>query len=142
MRIPKKYGESRLDNCPFCGKQAICKNPQGLLVCLEHKDSKLPDIKCACGSWLDIRTGKFGPYFFCMNCGNINLRKGLELMEHSKVQQQKHEPEQEKEIKKQPEKDLRKQFGTQEKTKVNFQKNKDRFILDSGKYDDFDYGIE
>jgi topoisomerase IA-like protein len=121
MRIPKKYGEYRKDNCPFCEKQATAKNSQGLLVCSEHKDSKLPDIKCLCGSWIEIRIGKFGPYFFCMNCGNINLKKGLEMLEHNKKEQN-------------PEK--------QKKEKVNFQKTKDNFILDSGKYHDFDYGVE
>ena len=120
MRIPKKYGMSRIDKCPFCGNRAIAKNSQGLLVCKEHKDFKLPDIRCVCGSWLEIRTGKYGPYFFCMNCGNINLKKGLEMLEHNNE-------------KKQPK---------QKKAKVNFQKNKDKFILDSGKYDNFDYGVE
>ena len=30
----------------------------------------------------------------------------------------------------------------QEKTKVSFQKEKDEFILDSGEYKNFDYGIK
>jgi len=84
MRIPKKYGESRFDKCPFCGNRAIAKNKQRLLVCSEHKNFILPDIKCVCGSWLEIRTGKYGPYFFCINCGNLTLRKGLQLLEHNK----------------------------------------------------------
>ncbi|MFH1642446.1 MAG: hypothetical protein ABIC04_06125 [Nanoarchaeota archaeon] len=80
MRIPKKYGMSRIDNCPFCGKMGITKNRQGISVCANHKDTELNDIKCACGEWLDIRQGKWGPYFHCMNCGNINLKKGLEMV--------------------------------------------------------------
>ena len=81
MRIPKRYGQSKIPICPFCSKQAIAKNSQGLNVCQHHKEKKLPDIKCACGSYLELKTGKFGPYFNCINCGNINLNKGLEIME-------------------------------------------------------------
>ena len=81
MRIPKRYGQSKIAECPFCGKQAIAKNTQGLNVCQYHKDNNIPDIKCTCGSWLDLKSGKFGPYFICINCGNINLNKGLEMME-------------------------------------------------------------
>ena len=72
-----RYGESRIDSCPFCGKQGVTKNEQGLSVCINHKKEVL-DIKCACGEWLDVKKGKFGAYFNCINCGNINLRKGLE----------------------------------------------------------------
>jgi len=36
-------------------------------------------MKCVCGEWLDIKKGKFGPYFSCMNCGNISWRKGIEM---------------------------------------------------------------
>jgi transcription elongation factor Elf1 len=86
MYIPKRYGESKTFECPFCGKESIAKNSQGLNVCQDHKDRNLPDIKCVCGSYLDIRVGKFGPYFNCINCGNLNLNKGLELME---MQEQK-----------------------------------------------------
>jgi hypothetical protein len=89
MYIPKRYGESRIDTCPFCGKQGTLKSRQGLIVCAEHKDSILPDIKCVCGSCLDLVTGKFGPYFVCLNCGNINLKKGLELLESMDHKQNK-----------------------------------------------------
>lgn len=79
MHIPKRYGQSKIINCPFCGKQAITKNSQGIPVCLEHKKSLLPDMKCICGEWLDIKNGKFGPYFYCMKCGNINFNRALEM---------------------------------------------------------------
>ena len=81
MYIPKRYGESRFDGCPFCGKQATVKSPQKLLVCNLHKDSMLPEIMCVCGSFLVLMEGKFGPFFNCMNCGNINFRKGIEFNE-------------------------------------------------------------
>jgi len=79
VRIPKTYGQSKVDKCPFCGKQGITKNKQGVPVCVKHKNSILGNLKCACGDYLDILDGKYGPYFNCMNCGNINFRKGLEM---------------------------------------------------------------
>ncbi|MBD3204258.1 hypothetical protein GF327_08240 [Candidatus Woesearchaeota archaeon] len=78
--MPRKiYGQSRIDRCPFCQKRAIYKNKQGLVVCKEHKNSMLQDVKCVCGTYLEIRSGRYGPYFFCTNCGNISLKKGLEF---------------------------------------------------------------
>ena len=41
------------------------------------------NLKCACGSYLESRSGKFGPYFHCINCGNINFRKAMEMNEGS-----------------------------------------------------------
>jgi len=79
MRIPKRYGESRIDNCPFCGKICVTKNKQGVPVCQGHKDSELENLKCVCGGWLDVKAGKWGAYFFCMNCGNISYRKGIDM---------------------------------------------------------------
>jgi len=79
MYIPKKYGQSKVNSCPFCGKTAVSENSQGIPVCLDHKKDKLDNLKCVCGEYLDLRTGKFGPYFFCMNCGNINFKKVLEM---------------------------------------------------------------
>ena len=81
MRIPKRYGQSKINKCPFCGTQATLQNPQGIPVCRRHKDFTLDDLRCACGDELEPRSGKFGPYFHCMNCGNINFRKGLEMNE-------------------------------------------------------------
>jgi len=79
MRIPKRYGQSRVDNCPFCGKQCVTKNSQGIPVCAEHKNIELKDLKCSCGGWLDVKSGKFGSYFHCLNCGNISFSKGVEM---------------------------------------------------------------
>ena len=116
MYIPKKYGQYKEEKCPFCSNRAIAKNKQGLNVCNDHKTKSLEDIKCLCGSYLDIRIGKFGPYFNCVNCGNMNLKKGLEMQSYKSNKQQK--------------------------ASVNKQEKKDDFIIDTGKYDNFDYGVQ
>jgi predicted RNA-binding Zn-ribbon protein involved in translation (DUF1610 family) len=79
MFIPKRYGESRIERCPFCDKQALIKNSQGIPTCTVHKSIELHDLKCACGETLDIMEGKFGVFFNCMKCGNMNLRRTLEI---------------------------------------------------------------
>ncbi len=79
MRIPKHYGESRNSTCPFCTRIATQKNEQGVEVCYQHTKERLEEIKCICGSWLEQLSGKFGPYFNCLKCGNINFKKGLEM---------------------------------------------------------------
>jgi predicted RNA-binding Zn-ribbon protein involved in translation (DUF1610 family) len=112
MYIPKRYGQSKVEECPFCGKQAIVKNKQGLNVCQAHIGQDIPDIRCVCGSYLELKTGKFGPYFVCINCGNINLKKGLEMQ------------------------------TMQKKEKPKVREEKDGFIVDPGKYPGFDYGID
>jgi len=79
MRIPKHYGAYRREECSFCGKPSLTVNSQGVPVCLEHKHKLLDNLKCICGGWLELRSGKWGPYFYCLNCGNINFKRGLEL---------------------------------------------------------------
>ena len=79
MYIPKRYGQSKIDLCPFCKKSATTKNSQQVPVCYAHKASILPDLTCFCGDYLDLKDGQFGVYFSCTNCGNINLRKALEM---------------------------------------------------------------
>ena len=76
--MKKIYGQSRSEGCPFCGKQATLMNAQGVSVCREHKSNNL-DLKCLCGSWLDVLKGKFGAYGKCMKCGNVNLNRVLEI---------------------------------------------------------------
>lgn len=79
MHIPKRYGQSKIDLCPFCEKAATAKNIQDVPVCQNHKKTLLPDLKCSCNSYMDLRKGKFGVYFSCMNCGNMNIKKALSL---------------------------------------------------------------
>lgn len=77
MYIPKRYGQSKNQSCPFCGKTAVTENAQGVYVCIKHKSEYL-DLKCLCGEWLDIRSGKWGPYGVCDRCGNLSWSKILE----------------------------------------------------------------
>ena len=79
MYIPKRYGQSKIDICPFCQKQATTLNKQQVPVCASHKEEMLDDLKCVCGSTLDMLQGKFGVFFSCMKCGNMNLRKVMEI---------------------------------------------------------------
>ena len=78
MYIPKRYGQSKIDKCPFCEKQGTLLNKQGVVVCTRHKSETLDNLKCVCGSTLDLLNGKFGVFFSCKRCGNVNLRKALE----------------------------------------------------------------
>lgn len=75
----KVYGQSMISRCPFCNSQATIKNSQNIPVCRHHKNDVLEGLKCSCGEYIDIATGKYGPYFICMRCGNINFQKGLEM---------------------------------------------------------------
>lgn len=79
MRIPKKYGQSQITKCPFCGNQATTTSAQKVPVCIKHKSSEMNNLKCACGSYLDMKQGKWGPFFICLNCGPINMKKALEV---------------------------------------------------------------
>lgn len=79
MRIPKKYGSYQVARCPFCDKQATAKSAQGVPVCQAHTKASLPDLKCQCGGYLDLREGKWGPYFNCFKCGNVNFSRALEM---------------------------------------------------------------
>lgn len=79
MRIPKSYGNYKKTICPFCERTATHKNEQGLDVCHLHLKKRLDEFKCLCGSWVELRVGKFGPYFNCIKCGNFNYNKGMEI---------------------------------------------------------------
>jgi len=79
MYIPKHYGQSRIEKCPFCERQGTIKNSQGIPTCTTHKNLTLDDLKCVCGRYVLAREGKYGVFFTCTNCGNINLRKVLEI---------------------------------------------------------------
>lgn len=75
----KVYGESRLASCPFCGRNGVARNSQGVPVCEAHRSHNIDNLRCACGSALDLRIGKWGPYGFCDSCGNISWSKVCEL---------------------------------------------------------------
>lgn len=44
-----------------------------------HKNSVLEDLKCICGEYLDIKSGKYGVYFSCIKCGNISAGRVFEI---------------------------------------------------------------
>ena len=75
----KVYGSSREDSCPFCGKRALTENSQGVIVCEEHKNTTIDNMKCVCGETLDMARGKWGPFFVCVKCGNLNFKRVLEM---------------------------------------------------------------
>lgn len=79
MRIPKQYGKSQLLVCPFCNKHALCKNKQGVPVCSTHTSQELHEMLCACKSPLELKKGKWGPYYHCYKCGNQNFKRVLEM---------------------------------------------------------------
>ena len=74
----KVYGYSQEASCPFCGDVAVLKNSQDIPVCKDHKDNELNDLKCLCGEYLDLKFGKFGPFFTCIKCGAVTMKKALE----------------------------------------------------------------
>ena len=77
FKAKKVYGKSKIESCPFCGKMATQKNAQGVAVCRLHLKETVEDRKCQCGKWLELKSGKFGPYFNCLNCGNLSYEKGM-----------------------------------------------------------------
>ena len=79
MFIPKKYGHGKVDRCPFCQKMATAMNSQSVPVCNSHKEHALDGLKCACGSSLEMLQGRYGGFFSCVKCGNVGLKRALEL---------------------------------------------------------------
>ncbi len=94
MGFPKKktYGVYKTVTCPFCSRQATQKNEQGIEVCHQHSKQVVEEIKCTCGSWLEPRAGKFGRYFNCVNCGNVNYEKAMQIKEITQGTMKKVEP--------------------------------------------------
>lgn len=78
MYRKKVYGYSQETSCPFCGDKATSKNTQGIPVCSDHTEKELLDLKCLCGEYLDLKFGKYGPFFTCMKCGIVSLKKAME----------------------------------------------------------------
>ena len=78
MGYRKEYGMSKFETCPFCDRQAITKNNQGMLVCSKHINEEFNNLKCICGLFVDMKKSKHGVYFSCPQCGNMNVRKILE----------------------------------------------------------------
>ena len=81
FKAKKSYGNYKISKCPFCDRQATQTNQQGLEVCHQHTNQSMEEIKCVCGSWLEQRVGKFGAYFNCVKCGNMNYKKDMDIKE-------------------------------------------------------------
>ncbi len=99
FKAKKQYGSYKESFCPFCHKIATQKNTQGLEVCYNHAKSAMEEIRCSCGSWLETCSGKFGPYFRCINCGNIPYKKGMELKEMTTILKEDETETKRKELK-------------------------------------------
>lgn len=69
------------NSCVFCSKTATVKNKQGFAVCPIHKEEEFPDMKCACGSFLNVKTSRYGAFFLCPDCGPISLGKAFSMNE-------------------------------------------------------------
>ena len=91
MYIPKRYGDSKIETCPFCSRQSTTVNVQSIPVCAEHKKSKLGEMSCVCGDELEVKGGKYGIFFLCMKCGPQNMKKVFET-NVVKVVPAAHEP--------------------------------------------------
>jgi topoisomerase IA-like protein len=105
FKLKKQYGNYKTLTCSFCGRTATQQTEQGVEVCHKHTHEKVEEIKCTCGSWLELKNGKFGPYFNCINCGNLNYQKGMEMKEITgkkevpqKTVEHRKEPQKSKEI--------------------------------------------
>ncbi len=81
FKAKKVYGKSKILSCPFCSRTATQKNGQGLDVCFRHTKEFLNDVKCLCSGLLEIRQGNYGAYFHCHGCGNLSLKRGMEIRE-------------------------------------------------------------
>ncbi|MFP4403692.1 MAG: hypothetical protein ACLFPJ_05045, partial [Candidatus Woesearchaeota archaeon] len=73
------YGQSKTETCVFCSKNATTQNLQGFAVCKEHKSKQMEDKKCVCGEYLDLKKGKYGMFYICINCGPMSLSKVDEM---------------------------------------------------------------
>lgn len=59
------------------------------------------EIMCTCGSWLELRDGKYGTFFLCENCGPISKSKALQMKEIT-AEQVKEETKTEETVKEEP----------------------------------------
>lgn len=74
----KVYGESMTTLCAFCGKQAVTRNRERVPVCEAHRTAKLEEVRCGCGRLMDLKEGKWGPFFVCPACGPMSFEKARE----------------------------------------------------------------
>ena len=75
MRGRKIYGEYKIATCPFCARNAIARNVQGIPVCEGHRNESIAAMRCMCGRDVEVIVGKWGPYGRCERCGNLSWSK-------------------------------------------------------------------
>ncbi|MFW5991078.1 MAG: hypothetical protein ACOCZ6_01690 [Nanoarchaeota archaeon] len=75
----KVYGQSRVEYCNFCEKPATTVNRQGVPCCINHKEKMVEDKRCVCGHSMEVKKGKWGPFFLCPNCGPKSFSKAQEF---------------------------------------------------------------
>ena len=68
--------------CYFCDNIASYKNNQGMPVCRHCKEREIEERCPVCRSFMDVKDGKFGAYFYCYLC-NKSWNPGL--VKHHKV---------------------------------------------------------
>ena len=73
--MKKIYGLSRKENCYFCSKSATTLNSQGVPSCINHKENTVEKRRCVCGFDMEVKKGKYGPFFLCQNCGPKSFEK-------------------------------------------------------------------
>ena len=79
MRYREKYGSYEELKCPFCERRATAKNKENIPVCSNHKNQKLPAMKCVCKKYVDLMNGKNGPFFSCVKCGIVSFDRIMEI---------------------------------------------------------------
>lgn len=76
-RINKRYTKMTL--CAFCGNEATTRNKQKIATCTRHRNEIKEALRCLCGEPVTILSGKFGSYAKCAVCGNVSLKKIMDL---------------------------------------------------------------
>ena len=71
----KVYGQSKVETCMFCDKNATLVNSQGVPACLKHKEKILEDKRCICGEWMSVKSSKWGAFYLCPSCGPKSFSK-------------------------------------------------------------------
>jgi hypothetical protein len=65
--VNKQYGQTT-PRCFFCGKYATVKTTENLPACAAHRLSEHSEVCPVCKTFLDVKEGRFGAYFFCWVC--------------------------------------------------------------------------
>ncbi len=76
--------------CWFCDQAATIRNPQGIPVCRHHKDEDFDEPCPYCKDFLEVKNGKFGEYFYCINCNkNFSMYKLKKILTEVKNHERK-----------------------------------------------------